>query len=181
MDIQGVHDIIHKIAEGFEKNALECLGEQSDVVVKAIREQLMSGRGGDGDLLSPTYINDPYFHEHEWRRTDKTTGKKYHGAEGYRDWKQDITPPKGSEMLGLPPRPEDVPNLFIEGKFHNEINASMADGFLTVDPGNGDGPDIVKKYSRHQILNMGPTAVEYFNREYMWPAIEKFFNDCGYR
>ena len=82
--------------------------------------------------------------------------------------------------MGLPPRPDNVPNLFINGKFFSEITATRRGDMLYVDPGNGDGPDIVAKYGE-SLLDIGDSAVVYFNREYMWPAIEKFFNDCGYR
>lgn len=96
------------------------------------------------------------------------------------EWKKDITPPESSEMLGLPPRPEDVPNLYIDGTFHRDISATMVDDGLRISPGNNDGPAIVMKYG-DSILNMGPTAIEYFNVTYLWPAIENFYKDCGYK
>ena len=171
MDIQGVHDIIHKIAEGFEDNAMQCLEFHSGNIVVAIQEQIYSGQNGEGEHLSPTYDADPYFEEE---------GPWYHRAQEYKDWKYTITPPVGSSLLGLPPRPDNVPNLFINGKFFSEITVSRRGDMLYVDPGNGDGPDIVAKYG-DSLLDIGDSAVVYFNREYMWPAIEKFFNDCGYR
>lgn len=171
MDIQGVYDIIHKIVEGFEDNAMQCLSDHSGNVVIAIQEQIYSGQNGEGALLSPTYDADPYFEEE---------GPWYHRAADYKAWKYEITPPVGSSLLGLPPRPDNVPNLFINGKFFSEITATRRGDMLYVDPGHNDGPSIVAKYG-DEILNMGPNAVEYFNREYMWPAIERFYNECGYR
>ena len=174
MDIQSVCGIIHKIAEGFEDNALRCLDNYSGVVVVEIQEQLICGQDGDGKLLSPTYDDDPFFDEEgPWQ-----------GRSGeYKAWKHSITPPRGSKLLDLPPRPDNVPNLYITGKFHGEITASLDKDELLIDPGKGDGPDIVSKYRKygHDILGMGPSSVTYFNREYMMPAIEKFFKDCGYR
>lgn len=171
MDIQGVYDIIHKIAEGFEENALQCLSDHSGNVVIAVQEQLYSGQNGDGAFLSPTYDDDPYFEEE---------GPWYHRSGDYKAWKYSITPPVGSVLLGLPPRPDNVPNLFINGRFFSEITATRRGDVLYVDPGCHDGPSIVAKYG-DEILNMGPNAVEYFNREYMWPAIERFLNESGYR
>lgn len=171
MDIEQLYNIVHKIAEGFEENAMQCLSDHSGNIVVAIHQQLYSGQDGEGKYLSPTYDADPYFEEE---------GPWYHRAKDYKAWKHSITPPVGSTLLGLPPRPDDVPNLFINGKFFSEITATRKGDLLYVDPGPGDGPSIVAKYG-DEILNMGPNAVEYFNREYMWPAIEKFFNDCGYQ
>lgn len=180
MDIQKVQEIIHKIADGFEDNALQCLANQSDVVVRAITEQLYCGQNGDGEHLSPTYLNDDFFIKYNWHHVSEETGKEYFGARGYMEWKKDITPPESSEMLGLPPRPEDVPNLYIYGTFHRDISATLVDDGLRISPGNNDGPAIVMKYG-DSILNMGPTAIEYFNANYLWPAIENFYKDCGYK
>ncbi len=171
MDVQGVYDIIHKIVAGFDENAMHCLSDHSGNVVVAIQEQIYSGQNGEGNHLSPTYDADPFFEEE---------GTWYHRAQDYKAWKRIITPPTGSVLLGLPPRPDDVPNLFINGKFFSEITATRKGDMLYVDPGSGDGPSIVAKYG-DEILNMGPNAVEYFNREYLLPSIEKFFNECGYR
>lgn len=155
MDIQGVQEIIHKIADGFEDNALQCLANQSDVVVRAITEQLYSGQNGDGEHLSPTYLNDDFFVKRKWHLVSDETGKEYFGARGYMEWKKDKTPPESSEMLGLPPRPEDVPNLYIDGTFHRDISATLVDDGLRISPGNNDGPAIVMKYG-DSILNIAP-------------------------
>ena len=87
MDIQGVRDIIHKIAEGFEDNAMPCLEYHSGNIVLAIQEQIYSGQNGEGENLSPTYDSDPYFEEE---------GPWYHRAQEYKAWKYTITPPVGS-------------------------------------------------------------------------------------
>ena len=171
MDIIGVHDIIHKIAEGFEDNALQCLGNHSSDVVDLIQEQIYNGQDGDGEYLSPTYDEDPFFDE---------PGRWHGRADDYIKWKYEITPPVASPNLCLSPRPIEVPNLFIDGTLFGQISAIMKGTFLEVSPGNGNGPEIKKKYG-DRLFMLGEDAVEWFNLEYMWPAIEKFFNDCGYR
>lgn len=171
MDIEQVADIIEKIADGFEDACVQCLSNNSGIVVLAVQEQIYSGLNSDGSYLSPTYDNDPYFNEE---------GYWYHRAKDYKAWKKSITPPVSGSMLGLPPRPEDVPNLYINGKFFSEIRANMSGDELVTDPGMGDGPDIVAKYG-DGILNMGETAIGYFNSTYMLPAIGEHFEKCGYK
>lgn len=171
MNIQSVCDIIHKIADGFEDNAVECLCTHSDVVLTLIREQIYSGVDGDGKYLSPTYDNDPFFEE---------PGKWYHRAKDYKAWKYRITPPETSLYLHLAPRPVEVPNLFIDGTFFGQINAEMRGRELDITPGNGNGPTIREKYG-DRLFMIGSNAVEWFNTEFMWPAIECFFSNCGYR
>lgn len=182
MGIEEVSGIIGKIADGIEDACMQCLADNSGVVVKTIREQLSSGVNGEGSHLSPTYLDDPYLvnRDKPWFRRDSVTGKVYIGPQGYLDWKKDITPPRAGEMLGLPPRPDAVPNLFIDGTFHRQINASRKERSLMIDPGNDAGPDIVAKYG-DIILTMSDAAIGYFNASYMIQAIDSFFKDCGYR
>lgn len=170
MDLEQVADIIGKIDDGFEEACFQCLCDNSGIVLHSVKEQLYSGLDGEGKHLSPTYDNDPFFEEE---------GPWFHRAKDYRAWKRIITPPVSGTMLGLPPRPDDVPNLFINGKFYSELSASRRGDALVVDPGNGDGPSIVSKYG-DVILDLGPSAVEYFNVSYMLPAIDRFFKECGY-
>lgn len=171
MDIQQVADIIKSISDGFEDACKQCLSNNSGIVVLAIQEQIYSGLDSEGRHLSPTYDDDPYFEEE---------GPWYHRAYAYKAWKRDITPPVSGTMLGLPPRPDDVPNLYINGKFFSEITARMSGDVLRTDPGSGDGPSIVSKYG-DEILNMGQTAIGYFNTTYMLTAIREHFEKCGYK
>ena len=171
MDIVKVVNIIQRIADGFEEACIECLSNNSGIVQLAVTEQMYSGQDGEGQLLTPGYDDDPFFEEE---------GYWYHRAKDYKAWKRGITPPVAGSMLGLPPRPDNVPNLFINGKFYSEIVAVRKGDVLEVDPGNGHGPAIVAKYG-DDILNMGSTAVEYFNEIYMLPAIKNFFKKCGYK
>ena len=90
-----------------------------------------------------------------------------------------ITPPVVSSILGLNPRPDNVPNLFITGKFHSDINAKRTGDMLLVDPGHNDGPSIVSKYGE-EILELSSRGVDYFNTEFLIPSIEQFYRNCGY-
>lgn len=171
MGIEEVSDIIGKISDGFEEACANCMAENSGVVLVEISEQLLSGMDGEDAYLKPTYDDDPFFDEE---------GYWYHRSKDYKSWKLAITPPGRGMLLDLPPRPDEVPNLFIDGTFHSEINARRKGYELVIDPGNGNGPSIVGKYGQ-QILTLGSSAVEYFNVEYLLPAIDSFFKDCGYQ
>lgn len=171
MGIEEMAKIISKIAAGFEGACMDCLESNRGIVLQAVREQLYSGLDGEGRPLSPSYDNDDYFDEPSFW---------YHRSADYKAWKRSITPPISGTMLGLPPRADEVPNLFINGKFYSEINSYRQEDALIVDPGSGRGPAIVEKYG-DQILAPGPTAVEFFNAKFLLPAIGSFFKDCGYQ
>lgn len=170
--IMEVAKVVAAIAEGFEEVVLDSLAENRGLVARMVREQIYSGLDSEGRFLSPTYDDDPYFNEPgRWK------GKSYQ----YKLWKRQITPPVRSYTLNLPPRPDNVPNLFITGAFFDSIGAEMRGGVLTVtSAGFMDGDDIVGKYG-DVILGMGYNAKECFIGEKLRPAVEDFFIQCGYR
>lgn len=171
MGIEEVAEIIHRISDGFEGCVAQCLSDNKGVIVQEIKEQLYSGLNGNDEHLSPTYDNDPYFNEE---------GYWHHRAAAYKAWKKKITPPVSGTMIGLAARPDDVPNLFIDGTFYSGITARMQGNALEVSAGSDSGPDIVRKYGEI-ILMPGPTAIDYFNLYHLIPAIEEFLRNCGYR
>lgn len=167
-----VAGVVRRIAEGFGEVVLDRLSQDRGLVVRMVREQIYSGLDSAGRFLSPTYDADPYFNEPgQWQ------GKAYQ----YKLWKRKITPPIRSYTLNLPPRPDNVPNLFITGAFFESIGAEMAGGALRVtSEGFMEGDDIVAKYG-DGILGMGYNAREYFIGERLRPAVADFFTQCGYR
>lgn len=171
MDIFQASEMVDKMVEGFEGEVVRCLSDHLEAAETAVREQMYSGLDGNDRTLNPTYDNDPYFEE---------PGMWYHRATAYKDWKSIITPPQGSTMLGLQPRNESAPNLYINGKFHSEVFATMDGDTLRVDVSpDGSGPDIVAKYGDN-LLRLGPTAIGYFNNQFILPRVWKFFEECGY-
>lgn len=170
--IEEVYNVIHVIATGIEKECTDCMADNTDIVEGLIREQLYSGQDGKGKLLKPTYDNDPFFEER---------GRWYHRAKQYKHWKEKITPPIQSEVLFLPPRPIEVPNLFITGKFHDSIVAKMRTKTIeTTTAGFRDGPAIQKKYG-NDIFRLGDAGREYFSQNILRPWLERFIKRSGYK
>lgn len=170
MEIEEVSAIIDAIADGFETRCVECLDANRGIVLRSIHEQMYSGLGGDGQYLSPTYDDDPFFDEPgPWR------GR----SADYKAWKRSITPPLKSRMLGLDARPDAVPNLYIDGTFYSDISMRMNGSELELDPGDGNGPAILEKYGE-RLFQLGPTAVGYFNDNFLRPSIDDFIKECGY-
>ena len=172
MDFDRLEQVLDAISEGIEESILECLDEKRDIITTSVTEQLYSGLDGNGELLSPTYDDDPYFNEF---------GRWHGAAYAYKKWKERITPPMRSPMLGLPPRPVDVPNLFITGMFHESIKAARVGDVVRVyTSGFNDGPLIEKKYGE-AIFKLTDDAREYFNIYALRPWLNDFMRNCGYR
>ena len=171
MDFDKACEVFDLLADNIEDAVVNCMLANGEAFAVMIREQLYSGIDGNNSYLSPTYDEDPYFLE---------PGPWQGRAEQYKRWKADITPPVQSELLFLPPRPTEVPNLFITGMFHESITYSQElDGLRIYTSGFQDGPIIESKYGE-QIFMPTETAKEYFNVNYLIPALESFFSDCGY-
>ena len=155
--IDEVYEVIHKINTGIKRECLACMEDNSNVIES---------------LLRPDYDNDPYFNE---------PGPWFHRAKSYKKWKNDITPPIESEVLFLPPRPVEVPNLYITGKFHDSIQARLSGEVMEIKTiGFNEGPDIEKKYGS-EIFELGDTAKKYFSERILRPWLEKFIANSVYR
>lgn len=170
-DIERISDIVNSIVLGFEDKCLECMEKNRDIIEDSIREQLYAGRDSNGQYLNPSYDNDPYFNEDGiWK------GRQ----DDYKIWKEKITPPSSSYLLSLPPRPLNIPNLKITGKFYESINVSRVNDEIQIkSSGFDEGASIISKYG-DKILGVGDTAIDYFNNKYMLPWLEEFYKDCGY-
>lgn len=170
-DFDKLEHAVHGIVIEFEQACAECLTQNKSIVEDLIGEQLYSGLDGDTNSLRPSYSDDPFF---------DIKGRWYHDSDGYIEWKKDITPPIASPRLNLPPRPLDVPNLYITGTFHESIRAMVSSGTLSINTvGFSDGPDIVRKYGDN-ILNLGMDAREYVVLEMLKPFIGNFFKRYGF-
>lgn len=170
MTIEQMQVIISAIADGFERSVAECLEVNRGAVVDVVQEQLWSGVDGTGKHLSPNYDNDPFFNE---------PGYWYKRNADYKEWKRQITPPSSMTILALPPRPDNIPNLFIDGTFYSGIEARMTGKELEVYSSKGNGPAIADKCG-NAIFDMGERGIGYFNATFLMPWIEDYFAKCGY-
>lgn len=162
--------MINKIATNLESRIEDCLAEHSLIITEMIKEQLYSGMNGKEQYLSPTYDDDPFFEQE---------GYWYHRNKQYKNFKKMITPPESGKILGLPPRPENIPNLKITGFFYSEINTERIENGLRINEGEILGSELVSKYGE-DIIAMSPTAIRYFNDNYTRQAIEELYRESGY-
>ncbi len=166
MDFDKLTNAINTAVDGFGDAVLSCLEQHSDVVEDIIHEQLYSGLNGEGQHLSPTYDDDPYF-------------KSKQQAEWYKEWKRRITPPESGQKLFLPPRPVEVPNLFINGTFYFSIRTRReAESLKVYTGGFRDGPAIERKYGA-SIFMIGMEGKQYFTENILKDFLIKYWKLCG--
>lgn len=169
--ISEVSDVIGKIADGFKEEVMKCMAANKNEAVELILEQLYSGLDGNGEHLSPTYDDDPFFDE---------PGRWHGKSEQYKRWKMEITPPETGLKTSSPARPADVPNLIITGPFYESIGAdATGDGLQFKSSGMQQGGEIVSKYGS-QILDLNMLSKDYFVYEYLERHLEEFYRSCGW-
>lgn len=171
MDLRDFATAFRNMADGFGTKVVHEIQRKPEDFVDYVHQQLYSGRDGDDRLLTPTYLNDPFFNTPEagrWR------GK----PRWYMGWKMHITPPVRA-YIGLPPRPKEVPNLIIRGDFYESITAAIVQGGIRISTeGVSFGKDIVRKYGE-KILKPGPHAVREFTEVRLGPEMEKYYKSFG--
>jgi len=136
------------------------VSETSDVILDLNRDQLLQGRDADGNLLYPTYLNDPYF-------------KSYKAAERYSRMKY-LLESRHIRRMSFPllygEKPTDVPNLIVRGNFHEGMFIRVSKDSYTIDSSYTEADDINAKY-RHRVYGLAPKSVEYYYFGWIRPRI----------
>lgn len=109
-------------------------------------EQMMNGKRRDGQDITPSYWDDPYF-------------KSYSQALAYSDWKDRIEPFRTNRRPG-------TPNLYINGYYHNSIRAVVTREGISMESGWSESSDIESTFTRLIYGVGGQWRDWYFNDSY---------------
>lgn len=102
------------------------------MVLALQRQQLLSGERSDGTYIRPTYQDDL-----------KANGGYFttpQAADNYARWKAKLT------HTATEYKPYDVPDLYINGKFHKELGVELTDLQMKICGTTPYADDIVDKY-----------------------------------
>jgi hypothetical protein len=131
--------------------AQNAIDETKDFYLDLNREQLMEGKNKVGENLSPSYLDDPYF-------------KSKESAQRYSDWKDKITP--------NPKRQKGIPNLYINGVYHNSIKSRVINGKIVIDSSFKSANEIEGTYKGVYGLST-PFQVDYIKK--LRPVFNQLF------
>jgi len=132
----------------FGQELVTIVEDNKDKLADLQREQMMEGRGADGEYIRPFYSEDPYF-------------KTPLAAKEYAEWKQRSFP--------NPKRPFDVPNLYINGYFHRSIFAIVSANEFTLTTNVELGDKVFDEHPNAQGLDEEKKM--YFAENVTMPAI----------
>lgn len=108
------------VQAGLESGSLvrDTLVARRDEIIEEQRIQLLEGKGSDGEDLHPFYSEDL-----------KANGGYFHSVQSagrYAAWKQDLDYPYSVS------RNPDAPNLYITGKFHDELGVDFGPDSIAI-------------------------------------------------
>lgn len=163
---------IKQLNEEFPRTVEESIKSNPGTIREITQDQLMSGLDEDMRPLKPTYLTDPYF---------KTEAE----ARRYMEWKRRITPPIMSDILHLPPRDEDTPNLIIRGDYYDSITPSVVGSgrsakLVVRSEGFYAGDDIENKYGKGH-LGLTDKGKAYLISEKISPAVAALLKRLGFK
>lgn len=126
---------VEAVQSGLQNGTIvrEVVSGHPDDVLELQRIQLLEGKTPTGEDIRPYYSEDlkPEGHFHS-----------VESAGRYAAWKDGLSYPYSVE------RNPDAPNLYINGKFHSEIDVDFREDAAVIVPGTGYAEGIMLKYPR---------------------------------
>ena len=134
----------------------EVVESRKDVILSLNRDQMLLGRDAEGKVLTPSYIDDPYF-------------KTKRHADMYRHMKYKLESEHRARIEHpslYPDKDKNTPNLIVTGVFQSGMFINVGSGTFTIGSTYKDSNDIESKY-RGLVFGLSPESKEYFYNHYL--------------
>ena len=161
MTLEGLISNVQAVADGLQSGSMvrNVVSKHGSTILDLQKYQLLQGKRSRGDDMRPYYSEDlqpqGYF-------------KSTESAKRYADWKQMLSYPRSAD------RNADAPNLYINGKFHNDLDVTFGTDSVTIDGGTVYGKMIVAKYG---IGSFGLTAENWSKVFFEFGAYNELLNE----
>lgn len=154
-----ISESIRTVPEVLEK----VISDNKDVLLSLNRDQMLLGRDADGNILSPSYLQDPYF-------------KTQEAAQSYARMKYALESSHRS-LLWTPvqlyqEKDRNTPNLIVTGLFQDGLYITTGGGSFDINSSYIASGDINKKY-KGRVFGIAPKSNEYFYLEFIKPTLLK--------
>ena len=137
MTLEGLTGRVRALQDGGMAQMVgEVLQRHEQDIIEYQRIQLLEGRDSDGQDIRPYYSEDVkphgYFHSRE-------------SAGRYAAWKEGLSYPFSVSRNG------DAPNLYINGRFYDEMEVRFETDSMMIAPSTGYAANIMAKYGLHRF------------------------------
>lgn len=131
----GLITAVSEFKDNLSELIRESLVDHEDDLLNEQKEQLFEGKASSGDYLRPFYSED--------MQASGGYFKDDMGAMKYREWKEKLTYPTRVVRQNT-----DAPNLYINGKFHDEIGIDFGSEQMEFVARTSYAGKIMDKYGR---------------------------------
>lgn len=150
-----VAERIKNLSLNIEKEVSVIIDNTKEQILIKNKQQLMEGIKGDGNEITPSYLNDPYF-------------KTKEAAQRYSNWKDKITPNSK--------RKSGTPNLYINGFYHNTIEINVRGEKIITENKTTIGKKIEQKYG-DTLYGLNETNNQAYIKETFFPALKTYIEE----
>jgi hypothetical protein len=139
--------------------AADVAAERADILMDMNRDQLLYGRNADGELLTPGYLDDPYFKTPE-------AAQRYHNKKVAmeNDHRGRFRARLYFGVQLFPDKPSDTPNLLINGRWffnHFFINVNKESHSYIIGSTGLVAWEIEDKYGQ-EVYGLAPKSRDFF-------------------
>ena len=171
MTIKGFKDRFDRFYSSLDATIQNEVAQNSDVLLDLNRDQLLYGRDAEGEVLTPSYLDDPYFKEN-YKNPLKAAVRYKNYKKLLEDTHWGMIRYTGAQLFT--DKSGDTPNLIINGnRFMNFLFIHVSGDQYTIGSTGIAAGDIKKKYEGfgHPVFGLAPVSKEYFYRGWIRPAI----------
>ena len=162
--VKQVYERYRKAYETLPDAISTTVQQTSTVLMDLNRDQLLQGRDAEGNLLSPNYMDDPYFKTRE--AAGNYSKMKYKKEVEHRNRIAYI------ELFGE--KPTDVPNLLVTGNwFFNHFFIKVTKDAYEIGSTGIAATDIERKYPK--VYGLAPLSKEFYYFQYIRPTIKRIY------
>lgn len=134
----------------------DVVSERQDVILSLNKDQMLLGRDAEGSVLSPSYLNDPYFKTPN--QAQRYAGMKYSLESKHRAMIENPTL--------YPSKDKNTPNLIVTGPFQGGMFIRSSVDSFTIGSTYRDSGEIDSKY-RGVVFGLSPESKEFFYNHYL--------------
>lgn len=168
----GIREIIRRIEtlksriSDVPEKVNEVVLRNEEVLLSLNRDQMLLGRDAEGNVLTPSYLEDPYFDTPE--QAEAYAGMKYRLESEHRSRIENPTI--------YPDKDRDTPNLIVTGPFQDNMFILVERDSFLLGSTYADTRDIDAKYG-NRVFGMAPASREYFYKHFIRPALTKLLKE----
>lgn len=158
-------DVVKKRGKRVPDTVSRVVNKRLQVLLSLNRDQMLLGRNTEGEILTPSYLNDPYF--------DNKLQAQIYAAMKYSLESQHKSRIENPTLY--PDKDRNTPNLIVTGTFQDNMFVFPEGDSFLIGSTYSEAGDIERKY-RNLVFGLSPESKDFFYENYIYPELVKLLN-----